>query len=107
MKHLKKFDELNEGKGRIKIKDNMVVAGDVNLPQFWTTSPDYKDVDHTKNIQPTGVNVKDMIAPVGNDYTYLTDTDDHIDSEEVRKLVEPHVKKFNDFGISPSETKKK
>ena len=33
MKNLKNFQSFNEGKGRIELIDNFVVAGDVNLPQ--------------------------------------------------------------------------
>jgi hypothetical protein len=102
MKHIKSFDELNEGKGRYTIKGNMASVGTTGLPQFWSMSPDYKKEDDTKP-QKMGLNSPDLIAQPGNDYSYLTDIDDHIDTEDVKKLVEPHVKKFNDFGFNPSE----
>lgn len=107
MKHLKKFNDLNEGKGRYKIDGNIAAAGETNLPQFWTTSTDYMKQDHSKDPQETGLDAKQLIAPVGNDFSYLTDTDDHIDDKEVKKLIEPHVKKFNDFGFDPSKKSKK
>lgn len=107
MKHLKKFNDLNEGKGRYKIDGNIVATGDVNLPQFWTTSTDYMKQDHEKDPQKLGHEPKQMIAPVGNDYSYITDIEDQIDDKEVKKLIEPHVKKFNDFGFDPSEKTKK
>jgi len=101
MKYLKTFQELNEGKGRYTIKGNQSHAGDVNLPQFWTTSKDYMKVDN-KDLK-TGHDPKEMIMPVGNDYVYLTDPDDHIDQKEIDKMVEPHTKKSNDFGFDPSK----
>ncbi len=106
MKHLKRFSELNEGKGRYTIKDNVASVGSVGLPKFYTTSPDYMTSDPSKNIQKVGLNPEDLISPEGTGYTYLTDEDDHIDSKDVKKLVEPHVKKFNDFGFDPSEKTK-
>ena len=106
MKYLKKFNDLNEGKGRYKVDGNMAVDSDVSLPQFFTTSKDYMKQDHSKDPQEPGHDPKQMIAPVGNDYSYITDIDDHIDDKEVKKLIEPHVKKFNDFGFDPSEKTK-
>lgn len=105
MKYLKNFEELNEGKGRMEIKDNHVIAGNVNMPQFWTTSPDYMKVDNDKDPQQVGLDPKQLIAPVGNNYTYIVDSDDHVDVEKIKKLVEPHVKKFSDFGFDPSKSK--
>lgn len=101
-----KGESTNEGKNRYDINGNHVIAGGVNMPQFWSTSADYKDIDDVKD-QKQGLTPEDLISPVGNDYTYITDPDDHIDSKKVRKLVEPHVKKFNDFGFNPSEKTKK
>lgn len=101
MKFIKKFDELNEGKDRYDIVDNHVHAGEVNLPQFYSTSKDYMTVDNTK-VQDMGVDSKSLIPPPGNDYTYLTDENDHVSDKEVKKLMEPHIKKFNDFGFTPT-----
>jgi hypothetical protein len=103
MKHLKSFNSLNEGKGRVDIKDNHVRAGETNLPQFYTTSKDYINIDNNKDPQETGVNADQFILPVGNDFNYLTDIEDHIDSNQVKKLIEPHIKKFNNFGFNPSK----
>ena len=100
MKYLKTFNELNEGKGRFKIKDNQVHTGDVNLPQFWTTSKDYMKVDN-KDME-IGHDPKEMIMPLGNDYGYITDPNDQIDQKEIDKLIEPHTKK-SDFGFDPSK----
>lgn len=97
---IKRFNQLNEGKGRIDIKGNHVHTGSTGLPQFWSTSPDYKKEDSKKN-QKVGIDPESFIAPPGNDYSYLLDTEDHIDQNDVKKLVEPHIKKFNDFGFTP------
>lgn len=107
MKHLKKFDEISEGKDRYTIKGNVASVGNKGLPKFYTTSPDYMTSDPTKNIQKVGVNPEELIPDLGNRYTYLSDEDDHIDPKDIKKLMEPHVKKFNDFGFDPSEKTKK
>lgn len=105
MNHIKKFDELNEGKGRVSIKDKQVHTADLSLPQFWSTSPDYMSTDDTKT-QEIGVDASQMTSPEGSGYAYLTDIDDHVDSNQVKKLMDPHIKKFNDFGFNPSEKTK-
>lgn len=98
MRHLKKF---NEGKYRIEIKGNQVVAGSANLPQNWTTSDDYMSDDNGED-QKMGVDAKTLISPLGNDYAHIWDVDDHIDPKEIDNLIKPHVKKFNDFGFNPA-----
>lgn len=99
MKHLKTF----EGRNRIKIDGNHVLAGDASLPQFWSENPDYTP-KKDKVEQKHGVtDISAFVSPEGNDYNYLLDPNDHIDDKEVQKLIEPHIKKYNDFGFDPSK----
>lgn len=93
MNKLKYFSVFNEGRGRIEIKDNHVIAGDVNLPQTYDS----------KRLQKIGIDVDSFVLSPNNSYNFLNDVDDDISDSEVSKLVSPHVKKFNDFGFDPSK----
>lgn len=93
MKNLKNFQSFNEGKGRIELIDNFVVAGDVNLPQ--TFDP--------KKEQEVGVDMKSYILSASNSYGFLNDIDDDLSDDDINKFVSPHIKKFNDFGFDPSK----
>lgn len=98
MKYLKTF----EGRGRIEIKGNHVYTGPVTMPNFVSEKPDYTDLDGEIPTQKTdGVDIKWFIVP--NNYNYIVDPDDHIDQKEIDKLIEPHVKKFSQFGFDPSK----
>jgi hypothetical protein len=105
MKHLKEFVKFFEGKGRYVIKDNIASVGSTGLPQFWSTNDDYTEKSKVDS-QEIGVDIKQMVNAPGNDYSYILDPDDHIDQKHIDKLVEPHVKKFSDFGFDPSKTSK-
>ena len=54
-----------------------------------------------------GVNAKDLIPPPGGGVNYLSAEDDQLDPKIVKTLIEPHIKKFNDFGFTPTVDKKK
>jgi hypothetical protein len=104
MKHIKTFEEISEGKGRYEIDGNMAVFGANGKPQFYSTKPDYMSEDD-KITQKPGLDAKQLVA--SQNYAYLTNDDDHIDPKKVKKLIEPHVKKFNDFGFTPDAPKVK
>ncbi len=93
MKNLKNFQSFNEGRGRIELVDNFVVAGDVNLPQ--TYDP--------KKSQETNIDMKSFIMSSSNSYNFLNDIDDDLSDDDISKFISPHIKKFNDFGFDPSK----
>ncbi len=91
---IKSFNEhINEGKDRVEIDGNHVVAGEATLP----SQPD------DKQEQPLdGVDIESFVQPEGS-AGFLTDAEDHLSQKKVDKLVEPHIKKFADFGFDPND----
>ncbi len=89
---IKKFDEfVNEGKDRVEIDGNHVIAGESTLPP---------QIDDKQEQKLDGVDIE---AFSDENTGILTDADDHLSQKKVDNLMSPHIKKFNDFGFNPNE----
>lgn len=84
MKFLKRFNDINEGKNRIKIDNGQVIM--TNLPPTWDPNI----------IQKIGFDPESMIDEPGNDYNYITCIEE-LPDKEVKKFISKHVKKFNEL----------
>lgn len=91
---IKSFNEhINEGADRVEIDGNHVVAGEATLPA---------QVDDKQEQKLDGVDIESFVQPEESN-GFLTDPDDHLSQKKVDKLVEPHIKKFADFGFDPND----